>query len=56
MNFNQKLLYVMTLTLSIISIIYSYNVCDVNAQINRTQALTIQLNQRSYRVSTSCRY
>lgn len=44
MNFNQKL-YVMTLTLSIISIIYSYNVCDVNAQINRTQVLTIQLNQ-----------
>jgi len=44
MNFNQELLYVMTLTLSIISIVYSYNVSDVNAQVNRTQALTIQLN------------
>jgi hypothetical protein len=35
----------MTLTLFIISIIYSYNVDDINAQINQTQVITIQSNQ-----------
>ena len=43
MNFNQKFLYIMTLTLSIISIVYFYNISEIDAQANRTQALTIQL-------------
>jgi hypothetical protein len=44
MNFNRKFLYVMTLTLSIISLVYFYNISDIDAQVNRTQALTIQLD------------
>lgn len=44
MNFTQKLLYVMMLTLFIISIVYSYNVSDVDAEVNRTQELTVQSN------------
>ena len=48
MNFNQKLLYAIILTISIISIAFSYNFDDVNAQINKTQALTIQLDQDEF--------
>jgi hypothetical protein len=45
MNFNQQFLYVMTLTLSIVSIVYYfYNIHEIDAQANRTQALTIQLD------------
>ena len=47
MNFNYKL-YVIILTLSIIFIIYSYNVSNINAQINGTQTLTVQLYQDEF--------
>ena len=38
MNFNQQILYVMILTLSVISIVYFYNISEIDAQVNRTQA------------------